>query len=160
MIINHILYNMKFHNMVGLFIHMGCLRMITVGHNSLSGKKSQSQWDISMGLSMLSGFLVFHHQNLHFVSLMSDSLELRCIPYLKRVLLSVTSEYWGHSPGVELSIATWCGSEDYSFFLGGILSRTLATTQICVMAPSKGWGFWKNLKKRHLRGFAPNTCRC
>ncbi len=28
--------------------------------------------------------------------------------------------------------------------VGGILSRTLPTTQICVMAPYRGWGFWKN----------------
>ncbi len=47
------------------------------------------------------------------------------------------------SPGVERPIFTWTGTEYYSFFLGSILSRTLPTTQICLMAPSRGWGFWK-----------------
>ncbi len=49
------------------------------------------------------------------------------------------------SPGVERSIFTWPGTEYYSFFLGAILSWTLPTTQICVMAPSRGWAFWKKM---------------
>ncbi len=46
------------------------------------------------------------------------------------------------------------GTEYYSFFLGGFLSRTLPTTQICVMAPSRGWEFSKK-KKRYFQNPQP-----
>ncbi len=72
---------------------------------------------------------------------------------LHRVLMATTGPNFV-SPGVEGSIFTWPRTEYYSFFLGAILSRTLPATQICVMAPSRGWGFWKKkdvLQKRVKR---------
>ena len=67
----------------------------------------------------------------------------------RKILYRAKYDFWVYwscyitSMGVERSIFTWPGTEYYSFFLGAILSGTLPTTQICVMAPSRGWAFWK-----------------